>query len=119
MEHLYIVAIFVLMIFGALKYFKSPQQKPLVLSRAQKQLEDVGSEAKEKLITSKNFRNWQNPQSRQNIRVFQYNVLASFYCDQDRYDHCPRFALHWDYRGRNIVSEITQQDPDIICLQVI
>lgn len=52
------------------------------------------------------------------VRVFCYNILAESYATLERLNYCPSWALAWDYRKHRLLSEITQNEPDIICLQV-
>jgi len=51
------------------------------------------------------------------FRIATYNVLAEIYATPQYYPYCPRFALHWPYRGRRIVDELAEADADVICLQ--
>jgi len=53
------------------------------------------------------------------ITIVQYNVLAEVYCTASRYNYCPEWALKWDYRKWNIIHEIAEYKPDIICLQEV
>jgi len=53
------------------------------------------------------------------IRVFCYNILAESYATIERLNYCPSWALAWEYRKHRLLSEITQNEPDIICLQEV
>jgi len=51
--------------------------------------------------------------------VMTYNVLAESYTIPSRYHYCPEFARRFNYRGKRIVSEISEYNPDIVCLQEV
>ncbi|GKY98457.1 hypothetical protein MPSEU_000803100 [Mayamaea pseudoterrestris] len=53
------------------------------------------------------------------FRVATYNVLAEIYATQQQYPYCDFWALSWDYRFYNILREIVDAAPDVLCLQEI
>jgi len=53
------------------------------------------------------------------FRIATYNVLAEIYATQQQYPYCDIWALSWDYRFQNILREIIDVSPDVICLQEI
>ena len=53
------------------------------------------------------------------FRVATYNVLAEIYATQQQYPYCDFWALSWDYRFYNILREIVDASPDVLCLQEI
>ncbi|GAX16175.1 CCR4-NOT transcription complex subunit 6 [Fistulifera solaris] len=53
------------------------------------------------------------------FRVVSYNVLAEIYATQQQYPYCDFWALSWDYRFQNILREILDAAPEVICLQEI
>jgi len=53
------------------------------------------------------------------FRVVTYNVLAEIYATQQQYPYCDFWALSWDYRFQNILREILNAAPEVICLQEI
>jgi len=53
------------------------------------------------------------------FRIATYNVLAEIYATQQQYPYCDIWALSWDYRFQNIMREIIDASPDVICLQEI
>ena len=53
------------------------------------------------------------------FRVASYNVLAEIYATQQQYPYCDFWALNWDYRFQNILREIIDASPDVLCLQEI
>jgi len=53
------------------------------------------------------------------IRVCSYNILAEIYSNQGVYPYCPRWALSWSYRSRNLIREIRNFNADIFCLQEV
>ena len=119
-----VVAISVFILAVTTIWFRFQKKNKSFTKSPRDRLEDVADEAKWKIIEKKS-RSWilnseiSEKDKALKIRVLQYNVLADVYCSVSRYDHCPRFALHWNYRSRNLVSEMSDHNPDIICLQVI
>jgi CCR4-NOT transcription complex subunit 6 len=53
------------------------------------------------------------------FRVVTYNVLAEIYATQQQYPYCDFWALSWDYRFQNILREIVDASPEVVCLQEI
>jgi CCR4-NOT transcription complex subunit 6 len=53
------------------------------------------------------------------FRVVTYNVLAEIYATQQQYPYTDFWALSWDYRFQNMLREISDASPDVICLQEI
>eukprot|EP00591_Stephanopyxis_turris_P004999 CAMPEP_0195514258 /NCGR_PEP_ID=MMETSP0794_2-20130614/5698_1 /TAXON_ID=515487 /ORGANISM="Stephanopyxis turris, Strain CCMP 815" /LENGTH=660 /DNA_ID=CAMNT_0040642459 /DNA_START=436 /DNA_END=2418 /DNA_ORIENTATION=+ len=53
------------------------------------------------------------------FRIVTYNVLAEIYATQQQYPYCDFWALSWDYRFQNILRELVDVGPDVICLQEI
>lgn len=52
--------------------------------------------------------------------VLSYNILADMYAKNVRTRwFCPRWALVWQYRGKNLLKEIIGYNADIICLQEV
>ena len=69
---------------------------------------------KRSLITAK-----QAPSVGPHFRVATYNVLAEIYATQSQYPYCDFWALSWDYRFQNILREILDASPDVLCLQEV
>lgn len=80
----------------------------LVLSRAP-------DPAKRNLITAKTS----GPRGGERFRVVTYNILAEIYATQQQYPYCDFWALSWDYRFQNIMREIIDACPDVICMQEV
>jgi CCR4-NOT transcription complex subunit 6 len=53
------------------------------------------------------------------FRIATYNVLAEIYATQQQYPYCDFWALSFDYRFQNILREILDAAPDVICLQEV
>lgn len=53
------------------------------------------------------------------FRVATYNVLAEIYATQQQYPYCDFWALSWDYRFQNILREVLDAAPDVMCMQEI
>ena len=53
------------------------------------------------------------------IRICSYNILAEIYANQGVYPYCPRWALSWNFRSRNLIREIQNFNADIFCLQEV
>jgi hypothetical protein len=53
-----------------------------------------------------------------NFTLMVYNVLAESYALPHYYPRCPEWILHWRFRFRKIIQDITHLAPEIICLQV-
>lgn len=49
--------------------------------------------------------------------VMCYNVLCDKYATRRMYGYCPNWAMAWNYRRENILSEIRLYTADIISLQ--
>jgi CCR4-NOT transcription complex subunit 6 len=80
----------------------------IVLSRAP-------DPAKRNLVTAKTS----GPRGGDRFRIVTYNVLAEIYATQQQYPYCDFWALSWDYRFQNIIRELLDASPDVICLQEI
>jgi CCR4-NOT transcription complex subunit 6 len=53
------------------------------------------------------------------FRIVSYNVLAEIYATQQQYPYCDLWALSWEYRFHNIMRELADASPDVVCLQEI
>jgi len=53
------------------------------------------------------------------FRIVSYNVLAEIYATQQQYPYCDIWALSWEYRFHNIMREIVDAAPDVVCLQEV
>lgn len=54
------------------------------------------------------------------LRILQWNILSqTLGQSNDGFVSCPDEALTWDCRKYQIVQEIIQNDPDIVCLQEV
>lgn len=53
------------------------------------------------------------------FRMATYNILAEIYATQQQYPYCDIWALSWEYRFQNIIREIVDASPDVICLQEV
>ena len=53
------------------------------------------------------------------FRIVSYNVLAEIYATQQQYPYCDIWALSWEYRFHNIMREIVDASPDVVCLQEV
>jgi len=53
------------------------------------------------------------------FRIATYNVLAEIYATQQQYPYCDIWALSWDYRFQNIMREVIDAAPDVLCLQEV
>lgn len=53
------------------------------------------------------------------FRVATYNTLAEIYATGQQYPYCDFWALNWEYRFHNIMREILDASPDVLCLQEI
>eukprot|EP00568_Trieres_chinensis_P006705 CAMPEP_0183296274 /NCGR_PEP_ID=MMETSP0160_2-20130417/3902_1 /TAXON_ID=2839 ORGANISM="Odontella Sinensis, Strain Grunow 1884" /NCGR_SAMPLE_ID=MMETSP0160_2 /ASSEMBLY_ACC=CAM_ASM_000250 /LENGTH=671 /DNA_ID=CAMNT_0025457873 /DNA_START=45 /DNA_END=2056 /DNA_ORIENTATION=+ len=82
----------------------------IVLSRAP-------DPVKRNLVTSKNTGGGGGGGAR--FRVVTYNVLAEIYATQQQYPYCDFWALNWDYRFQNLIREILDVSPDVVCLQEV
>ena len=51
--------------------------------------------------------------------LLTYNLLADIYAKGDFASHCPAWLLHWQYRRRNLLRELLNYKPDILCLQEV
>jgi len=87
----------------------------LVLSRAPEP-------SKRNLVTTKPTSRSGNGASNNNgerFRIVTYNILAEIYATQQQYPYCDFWALSWDYRFQNLVREVLDARPDVICLQEV
>lgn len=71
---------------------------------------------KRSLVTAKNGT---GAGSGARFRIVTYNVLAEIYATQQQYPYCDIWALNWEYRFHNIVREILDAAPDVVCLQEV
>lgn len=53
------------------------------------------------------------------FRIVTYNILAEIYATQQQYPYTDLWALSWDFRFQNIIREIVDVGPDIVCLQEV
>lgn len=54
------------------------------------------------------------------LRIFQWNMLSqTLGMHNDGFVRCPVEALTWECRRYQVIQEIVQNDPDIICLQEV
>lgn len=54
------------------------------------------------------------------LRIFQWNMLSqTLGMHNDGFIRCPSDALTWECRRYQVIQEIVQYDPDIICLQEV
>lgn len=53
------------------------------------------------------------------FRMVTYNILAEIYATQQQYPYCDFWALSWDYRFQNILRELIDACPDVICMQEV
>jgi len=81
----------------------------IVLSRAPDPL-------KRSLVTAKNGA---GAGAGARFRIVTYNVLAEIYATQQQYPYCDIWALSWEYRFHNIMREIVDASPDVVCLQEV
>ena len=70
---------------------------------------------KRNLVTAKGGGGGTGPR----FRVVTYNTLAEIYATQQQYPYCDFWALAWDYRFQNLLREILDASPDVVCLQEI
>jgi len=80
----------------------------LVLSRAP-------DPVKRNLVTAKTG----GPRGGDRFRIVTYNILAEIYATQQQYPYCDFWALSWDYRFHNILREIVDACPDVVCMQEV
>ena len=71
---------------------------------------------KRNLVTSKSAAGGGNGAR---FRLITYNCLAEIYATQQQYPYCDLWALSWDFRFQNLLREIMDVGPDIVCLQEI
>ncbi|KAL9182007.1 hypothetical protein ACHAXT_012350 [Thalassiosira profunda] len=53
------------------------------------------------------------------FRIVTYNILAEIYATQQQYPYADLWSLSWDFRFQNIIREIVDVGPDIVCLQEV
>lgn len=53
------------------------------------------------------------------FRVATYNLLAEIYATQQQYPYTDFWALSWEYRFQNLMAEILDASPDVLCLQEV
>lgn len=54
------------------------------------------------------------------LRIFQWNMLSqTLGMHNDGFIKCPVDALTWECRRYQVIQEIVQNDPDIVCLQEV
>lgn len=71
--------------------------------------------AKRNLVTAKTS----GPRGGERFRIVTYNILAEIYATQQQYPYCDLWALSWEFRFQNILREILDACPDVICLQEV
>jgi len=71
--------------------------------------------SKRNLVTAKTS----GPRGGERFRIVTYNILAEIYATQQQYPYCDLWALSWDFRFQNILREILDACPDVICLQEV
>lgn len=71
--------------------------------------------SKRNLITAKTS----GPRGGERFRIVTYNILAEIYATQQQYPYCDLWALSWEFRFQNILREILDACPDVICLQEV
>ncbi|XP_014667413.1 PREDICTED: protein angel homolog 2-like [Priapulus caudatus] len=61
------------------------------------------------------------PQCGVEVSIMSYNVLAQqlLIGNSFLYDHCHPNVLKWSFRCRNLLSEITDANPDVLCMQEV
>lgn len=57
--------------------------------------------------------------NQETFKVFSHNILSDGTCTHKMYGYTPQTALEWDYRKEQIVHDITEHDPDFVCLQEV
>lgn len=70
---------------------------------------------KRNLVTAKTS----GPRGGERFRIVTYNVLAEIYATLQQYPYCDIWALSWEFRFQNILREILDACPDVICLQEV
>ena len=53
------------------------------------------------------------------FRAVTYNCLAEIYATKQQYPYCDLWALSWDFRFQNLLREIMDVGPDVVCLQEV
>ncbi len=71
--------------------------------------------SKRNLVTAKTS----GPRGGDRFRIVTYNVLAEIYATQQQYPYCDLWALSWEFRFQNILRELLDACPDVICLQEV
>jgi CCR4-NOT transcription complex subunit 6 len=71
--------------------------------------------AKRNLITAKTS----GPRGGERFRIVTYNILAEIYATKQQYPYCDLWALSWEFRFQNILREVLDACPDVICLQEV
>ena len=71
--------------------------------------------AKRNLVTAKTS----GPRGGERFRIVTYNILAEIYATKQQYPYCDLWALSWEFRFQNILREILDACPDVICLQEV
>jgi CCR4-NOT transcription complex subunit 6 len=71
--------------------------------------------SKRNLVTAKTS----GPRGGERFRIVTYNILAEIYATQQQYPYCDLWALSWEFRFQNILREILDACPDVICLQEV
>lgn len=72
---------------------------------------------KRNLITAQNIGKSSNVGAR--FRLVTYNVLSEIYATQQQYPYCDFWALSSEYRFHNILREVLDVNPDVVCLQEV
>jgi len=71
--------------------------------------------AKRNFVTAKRS----GPRGGERFRIVTYNILAEIYATQQQYPYCDLWALSWEFRFQNLLREILDASPDVICLQEV
>lgn len=71
--------------------------------------------AKRNLVTAKTS----GPRGGERFRIVTYNILAEIYATKQQYPYCDLWALSWEFRFQNILREVLDACPDVICLQEV
>jgi len=53
------------------------------------------------------------------LRAMQYNVLAPEFAFGKYTEYCPRDALAWEYRSKQLLTEVAHYNPDLLFMQEV
>ncbi|KAK2987367.1 hypothetical protein RJ640_007054, partial [Escallonia rubra] len=72
------------------------------------------------------YRDWEYarpgpPRHCERFKVLSYNILADYLANEHSklYSHIPPYVLDWEFRKKNIVSELGLWSADILCFQEV